>query len=105
MNTVFAGIKGQVIALEKTTGREVWRTRLKRADFVNIVTDGKVVFAATSGEVFCLDVSTGAILWNNPMKGLGLGLVSLQVGGNAGENVLLGEESRRARSRQAAAAT
>ena len=104
-SAIFAGIKGHVIALDKTTGGELWRTRLKRADFVNVVSDGSVVFAATSGEVFCLDGATGAILWNNPMKGMGLGLVSLQIADGPGGSGVLAEESRRARARQAAAAT
>jgi outer membrane protein assembly factor BamB len=101
---VLTGIKGHVIALDKTTGRELWRTRLKRSDFVNLVTDGDSIFAATSGEVFCLDGATGAVLWNNPMKGLGMGLVSLLAGSGDGGNVLLAEATRRERARQQAAA-
>jgi outer membrane protein assembly factor BamB len=100
---ILTGIKGHVIALDNATGREVWRTKLKRADFVNLVTDGSAVFAATSGEVFCLDGATGSILWNNPMKGLGLGLVSLLAANGGGNAVIAAEESRRERARQAAA--
>jgi outer membrane protein assembly factor BamB len=101
---ILTGIKGHVIALDKATGREVWRIKLKRADFVNLLTDGNHVFAATSGEVFCLDGATGSILWNNPMKGLGLGLVSLlAANGGGGNAVIAAEESRRERARQAAA--
>jgi outer membrane protein assembly factor BamB len=103
-NLVLTGIKGHVIALDKTTGREMWRTKLKRADFVNLLTDGNLVFAATSGEVYCLDGTTGSILWNNPMRGLGLGLVSLLAGNGEGGNALVAEESRRAHARQQAAA-
>jgi outer membrane protein assembly factor BamB len=103
-SVILTGIKGHVLALDKATGREVWRTKLKAADFVNLATDGSRVFAATSGEVFCLDGATGTVLWNNPMKGLGLGLVSLLTGNESGGNeVAAGEESRRQRARQAAA--
>ena len=34
---VFIGIKGSVVALNRTTGKQVWVTRLKGSDFVNIV--------------------------------------------------------------------
>jgi outer membrane protein assembly factor BamB len=102
-SALLTGIKGQVVALDKSTGHELWRTRLKGSDFVHVIADGKLVFASTAGEVFCLDGSTGAILWNNPMKGLGHGLVSLLVANGEGGNALLAEESRRARARQAAA--
>jgi outer membrane protein assembly factor BamB len=102
---ILAGIKGQVLALDRTTGTEVWRTRLKGASFVNLLADGDIVVAATSGEVFGLDGATGSILWHNPLRRLGLGLVSLLGSGGGGGNVLAAEESRRIRARQSAAAT
>jgi glucose dehydrogenase len=100
---LLSGIKGHVIALDKATGSERWRTRLKGAQFVHLVTDGNVVFASTSGEVFALDAATGTVLWNNPLKTMGLGLVSLLVEGARGDG-LLAEESRRAQARSQAAA-
>ena len=74
---VFFGIKGTALALDRTTGREIWRTELKGCDFVNMVLDGNNLFATTRGEVFCLDPATGRIRWNNPLKGLGWGLVTI----------------------------
>lgn len=100
---VLTGIKGHVIALDRTTGSEVWRSKLKGADFVNLASDGTFIFAGTAGEVFCLDPATGALLWRNPMKGLGLGLVSLLAGSTGGNNAVLAESQRRARAAQAAA--
>ena len=99
------GIKGHVVALEKGTGREIWRTRLTRGDFVNIVTDGNVIFATTSGEVFCLDAGTGTVLWKNPMKGLGLGVVTLLPGGIWSDGQApVAEQVRRTKARQGTAA-
>ena len=100
---VLTGIKGQVIALDRTTGSELWRTKLKGADFVNLVTDGTFIFAGTSGEVFCLDPATGSLLWRNPMKGLGFGLVSLLAGAENANGAALAESRRQAHARQAAA--
>jgi len=70
------GIGGHAMALDPTTGAEIWRTKLKGNPFVTVaVSDGRV-FAATSGEVFCLDIGTGEVLWHNALKGLGIGVVS-----------------------------
>ena len=100
---IFTGIRGHVIALDRSTGSEVWRTKLTRTDFVNLVSDGTYIFAATSGEVYCLDPGTGSILWSNPMRRLGFGLVSLLAGSDSGNSAALAESNRRARARQAAA--
>jgi outer membrane protein assembly factor BamB len=73
---LYLGIKGHVVALDRRTGDEVWRTHLKGGDFVS-VTVQDAVYAATKGEIFCLEPDTGEIRWRNPLKGMGLGLVSM----------------------------
>jgi len=99
--TVFIGIKGTVLALDRETGEEVWRTPLKGSGFVNVVVDGGDVLASTRGEVFCLDPATGEIRWDNPLRGLGYGLVTF-----AGASVApLAEERRRREQAAASAAT
>jgi outer membrane protein assembly factor BamB len=74
---VFVGVKGTVMALDRATGREVWRTPLTRGDFVNLVLDDGVLYATARGEIFCLDPLTGRVYWNNPLRGMGYGLVSI----------------------------
>jgi len=104
---LFAGIRGHIVALDKSTGTERWRLKLKGAEFVHVVTDGALLYASTRGEIFAVDPATGTLLWRNPMKGLGLGLVAL-LGSQADRgqaDQLLNEASRQAdRRRQAAAA-
>lgn len=75
------GVGGHVVAIERSTGEEKWRTRLKSASIVTILVDGPLVFAGAGGELFCLALATGEILWHNKLKGLGLSLVVL--GANA----------------------
>ena len=77
LNYVFLGIKGSAIALDETTGTQVWATRLIGSDFVNLILGQNKLYATTKGEVFCLDPGTGEILWKNPLKGLGQGLVCI----------------------------
>ncbi len=80
MNTselLFIGIKGSVIALERNSGRQVWATHLRGADFVNVTVQGDQVLASCGGEIFCLDAANGTGLWHNPLKGFGRGLVTL----------------------------
>ena len=75
--TVFVGIKNAVVALDRRDGSEQWRAELPNGGFVTVLWDGEALLAAAAGEVFRLDPATGARLWHNPMKGLGLGVVSL----------------------------
>jgi len=80
MNThdiVFLGIKHSVVALERGTGREMWRTRLPSASgFVTVVCDGNNIFAGSSGKSYCLDLN-GNLLWKNELPGLGFGLICI----------------------------
>jgi outer membrane protein assembly factor BamB len=98
-NLLYIGIKGTVLALDRATGREVWRTPLKGSDFVNVALVDGELYATSRGELFCLDTATGKIRWNNPLTGLGWGLVSMASAD--GQAVLLQEKRRQ---EQAAAA-
>jgi PQQ-like domain len=73
---VFVGIKGRVVALNRDSGSEVWRTQVG-TDYVSVMWDGNALFAVTSGEIWRLDPGSGNQIWHNPLKGLGRGLVSL----------------------------
>jgi outer membrane protein assembly factor BamB len=74
---IYVGIKGTVIALDSKSGEQVWATKLKGIDFVNVVLDGTILYATTSGEIFCLDAETGEGRWHNKLKGFGIGLATL----------------------------
>ena len=94
---VFVGIGSSVVALNRTTGEQVWTVRVKGYDFVNVVLDGSRLLATSCGEIFCLDPLTGSILWHNPLKGYGTGLATIATdlnrgGGNA---AALAEKRRR----------
>ena len=103
---VYVGIKGHVVALDRATGSELWRTRIKGGDFVNVAFLDGQLFATTRGEAFRLDETTGAVLWNNKLEGLGLGLVSIASAGgpSSGNALTAAEEERRKRAAAAAAA-
>jgi outer membrane protein assembly factor BamB len=74
---LFVGVKGSVAAFERTTGQEVWRTRLKGGDFVTLLIDTDAIFAHTKGWLYCLDPATGRIEWSNGLPGLGYGFATL----------------------------
>jgi outer membrane protein assembly factor BamB len=101
-NVIFIGIKGTVLAIDCATGQEVWRTKLKGSDFVNVVQDETGIYATTAGELFCLDLATGEICWHNPLKGLGLGLAT--IAGNQ-QNVMLRARQQQEDDEAAAAST
>lgn len=73
---IYVGIRNHVLALDETTGAEVWRAKLKGSDFVSLHRTPDRLLAGNRGEVFCLDPATGAVLWHNKLKGLGMGLVN-----------------------------
>jgi len=89
-NLIFVGISGTVLALDKSTGTEAWRTELPGSFFVNVAVEGNSIYASTRGEIFCLDPASGAIRWNNPLKGLGRGLVSIGLPG--GQSAAMAEK-------------
>jgi outer membrane protein assembly factor BamB len=103
--TIYLGVKGSVVAVNSATGQPVWSTTLKGAEFVNVVLDGNNLFATTRGEIFCLDPQGGGIRWHNPMKGYGLGLITI-AGEGIGQNIpaVAAEKLRRDQEQASAAA-
>lgn len=98
-NNLFIGVGGHVLAIDATTGTELWRTKLKGSDFVTLsLRDGRI-FAGAKGELFCLEPSTGTIIWRNGLKGLGLGLVAF-----GGDQEIAAAERIQAQRQAAAAA-
>jgi len=81
-NCIFIGIAGTVLALDRGTGEEVWRLKLKGNEMVNVVLDQGSLYASAHGEVYCLDPATGAVRWRNELKGLGWGLVTFGTPGS-----------------------
>ena len=73
---LYLGMHGCVTAINKETGEEIWRTKLKSRAVVTLTIDQErnLIFAVTYGILFCLDKSTGALIWENGLKGLGYGL-------------------------------
>ena len=81
------------MAIDRATGKDVWETSLKGAEFVNVLLDGDQLYAASKGRLYRLDPSTGKILWENGLAGKGWGLVSIASAENG--NLLAMEEKRR----------
>ncbi len=75
-DVVYIGIGSHVVAIQATSGEELWRTKLKSSTYVTISLEGDNLYAGASGELFCLEPSSGSILWHNKLKGLGIGLVA-----------------------------
>jgi outer membrane protein assembly factor BamB len=76
-SAVFIGVRGSVVALDRATGQQLWKTFLTGSDFTNIMLDEDRVIASTKGELFCVDATTGNILWRNKLPGMGWGLVTI----------------------------
>ncbi|MGO9274009.1 MAG: PQQ-binding-like beta-propeller repeat protein [Terriglobia bacterium] len=96
---IFIGVHGTVLALDKSTGVEIWRAELSGADFVNVVVEDDDVFASTKGEIFCLRPESGVIRWHNKLEGFGRGLATIAGGG--GQNAATAEKIRREQTARA----
>jgi outer membrane protein assembly factor BamB len=72
---VFLGVRSHVVALDTTTGAEMWRRKVKSSGMVTVHYDGRNLLAGSGGEVWRLDPSTGETLWHNKLPRLGLGVV------------------------------
>ncbi len=107
---VYIGIKHHVVAFDRRTGTEIWRTPLPAkyrtsSYFVNVVRDREGLFATCGGEVFSLDPATGAVLWKDALKGLGTGLVTVATDLGGATDFTVMEESAQQQRRAAMAAT
>ena len=98
---IYIGICGDVLALDRSTGQELWRSDLKGSDFVNVVFHDGDLFATAKGVLFCLDPATGQVRWKNNLRGLGHGLITIAT--PAGQQTVLAREKRK-RDDDAAAA-
>ena len=86
------GVKGTVVAVDRSTGETLWSTHLKGSQFVTVAVEDGAVFAATSGRLYRLDPTTGDVRWSNELPGLGYGLVCIA---GASSAALFGENKRR----------
>jgi len=102
-NLLFIGIAGTVVALDRSTGGELWRSKLG-GDFVNVTLQDGDLYAAAKGELFCLDPATGKVRWQNALKGLGRGLITIATSGSQ-QTVMMREKKQRDESATGAAAS
>jgi outer membrane protein assembly factor BamB len=96
------GVKGTVVAVDRSTGETLWSTHLKGGQFVTVAVEDGAVFAATSGRLYRLDPTTGDVRWTNELPGLGYGLVCIA---GASSAALFGENKKRQDASHASAAT
>jgi len=70
---LFVGTHGWVAALNKFTGREIWRVNLPKTGWsvVTLLHEDGVLFAACGGHVFAMNPTTGEVAWDNSLPGLG----------------------------------
>lgn len=73
---VYLGTKGHVLAVDASTGVEIWRTTLPfsglaASGVVMIHPDGGYLYVGYAGHAFCLDSTTGKVVWVNELPQLG----------------------------------
>lgn len=82
---LYIGLGGKVVAIDRATGAEIWRCKLRSATFVTIAVEPDAIYAGANGELFCIDPATGSIRWHNKLKGLGTSVIAF--GGSSSSTV------------------
>lgn len=73
---LYIGINGHVVAIDRATGAEIWRCKLKSSPYVTVHSDASGLYAGANGELFCIDRVTGSVVWQNGLQGLGYHLIT-----------------------------
>jgi len=83
---VFVGLNRHLVALDRTTGDEVWSWKSpKWSGFMSLHLDGDRLLVGSAGYLYCLDARTGEQLWNNALRGRGHGILTFaSVRGSSG---------------------
>ena len=74
MSTVYLGMKGSVMAIDRKNGSIVWETKLSGSGMVNVVWDDGLLLAHTRGELYAVVPENGRIAWKNDLPGKGYGM-------------------------------
>jgi outer membrane protein assembly factor BamB len=75
---LFIGLGGHVVAIDRASGEELWRCKLKRSSFVTLSMDALSIYAGSAGVLYCIDKTSGQIRWQNPLPGLGMGVIAFE---------------------------
>lgn len=82
-DNLYLGIHGHVVCIRKSSGVEVWRTKLKGASYVNVVAEPGAIYAYTQGILWALDPGHGGVRWKNELPKLGFSHAIISLGNQA----------------------
>lgn len=101
---LYAGAGRTVTAIDRLTGRVVWRQKLPRwlGSYLTLMVRGDELYAARNGYVYCFNRWDGAVLWE---RGIGTGgrVVAMAAEGVAPD--ITAQHAAADAARQAAAAS
>lgn len=101
---LYLGIKGNVVAVKKADGKEIWRTNLKGSEPVTLAVEDDWIYALNCGRLYCLDKHSGKVLWKNGLKGLGYDLGMVSVGEGSSDGAAMAQMNQAQQAAAAAAA-
>lgn len=90
---LYAGTGGFIVAINRESGCELWRTKLPRGgttQIVNLLLKGRQLFVGYDGRVVCIDADTGSVLWQNGLPKTGYNpVIMAMVGAGASAAIVL----------------
>lgn len=89
---LFIGSGRTVAALDRLTGKTVWRVKLPRlfGSPLTLMTHGTELYAGRGGYVYCIDQRNGSILWERGVNSSGGMVFMTSNGGSASHQAAAG---------------
>lgn len=89
---LFIGSGRTVAALDRLTGKTVWRIKLPRlfGSPLTLMTHGSELYAGRGGYVYCIDQRNGTILWERGVNSSGGMVFMTSNGGSASAQAAAG---------------
>ena len=104
---LYAGVGRTVVAMDRFTGRPVWRLKLPRllgGHISMILPHGDEVYVGRGGYVYCIDRFDGKVLWERGTQASGNFVLLAVAGDAAGQQQAAAMHSAMAQQAAAAAA-
>jgi len=106
-NLVYVGLRGRVAALDRATGKIVWRWEGPRNGYVTLLVEADLLVVSVNGYTYGLHPDTGTQLWAQDLPGFRTGVACLASLRSSSDlaSVLLGAADTDDQAEAAAAST
>lgn len=75
----FFGALGQLVfSVDRESGQVIWEWKVpKSGGVIQLLLDEDRLIVSAGGYLYCLDPNNGRVLWDNPLRGKGIGPMTM----------------------------